>query len=201
MVWSCKWARLISDLEVEKGGILGWLGYLKPLHNLGFEFLLVFFLRINFAMVNTLQGINISHLGKRKIIFKMPFLGDMLVSWRVSPWNSPPLKVEYFWVTFFQNAPKSRKSKESKRRKNTVFKILKNGYKLQLQNIRSGNGTITRVGWFSVGFAVKIPWDFRSTSWSSTGQQLSLIVDLYSGWWFQICPFWLIFFRWVETTN
>ena len=32
---------------------------------------------------NTLQGINISHLGKRKIIFKMPFLGDMLVPWRV----------------------------------------------------------------------------------------------------------------------
>ena len=32
---------------------------------------------------DTLQGINISHLGKRKIIFKMPFLGDMLVSWRV----------------------------------------------------------------------------------------------------------------------
>ena len=33
--------------------------------------------------IYTLQGINISHLGKRKIIFKMPFLGDMLVSWRV----------------------------------------------------------------------------------------------------------------------
>ena len=32
---------------------------------------------------NTLQGINISHLGKRKIIFKMPFLVDMLVSCRV----------------------------------------------------------------------------------------------------------------------
>ena len=31
----------------------------------------------------TLPGINISHLGKRKIIFKMPFLGDMLVPWRV----------------------------------------------------------------------------------------------------------------------
>jgi len=29
------------------------------------------------------RGINISHLGKRKIIFKMPFLGDMLVPWRV----------------------------------------------------------------------------------------------------------------------
>ena len=33
----------------------------------------------------TLQEINISHLGKRKIIFKMPFLGDMLVPWRVHP--------------------------------------------------------------------------------------------------------------------
>ena len=32
----------------------------------------------------TLQGTNISHLGKRKIIFKMPFLGGMLVPWRVS---------------------------------------------------------------------------------------------------------------------
>ena len=29
------------------------------------------------------QRTNISHLGKRKIIFKMPFLGDMLVPWRV----------------------------------------------------------------------------------------------------------------------
>ena len=33
----------------------------------------------------TLQGTNISHLGKRKIIFKMTFLGDMLVPWRVFP--------------------------------------------------------------------------------------------------------------------
>ena len=32
---------------------------------------------------DTLQGINISHLGKRKIVFKMPFWGDMLVPWRV----------------------------------------------------------------------------------------------------------------------
>ena len=32
---------------------------------------------------STLQGINISHLGERKIIFKMLFLGDMLVPWRV----------------------------------------------------------------------------------------------------------------------
>ena len=32
----------------------------------------------------TLQGINISHLGKRKIIFKSDFWWDMLVPWRVS---------------------------------------------------------------------------------------------------------------------
>ena len=35
------------------------------------------------SLLDTLQRINISHLGKRKIIFKMPFLGDMLVLWRV----------------------------------------------------------------------------------------------------------------------
>ena len=38
---------------------------------------------VNQFELHTLQGINISHLGKRKIIFKMPFLGDMLVPWRV----------------------------------------------------------------------------------------------------------------------
>ena len=55
---------------------------------------------------DTLQGINISHLGKRKIIFKMPFLGDILVSWRVHqlqqrwridsrvPWNFILLMVQ-----------------------------------------------------------------------------------------------------------
>ena len=37
----------------------------------------------------TLQGINISHLGKRKIIFKMPFLGDMWV-------------LGFFWVVATQ---------------------------------------------------------------------------------------------------
>ena len=37
-----------------------------------------------FVCSHTLQGINISHLGKRKIIFKMPFWGDMLVPWRVA---------------------------------------------------------------------------------------------------------------------
>ena len=33
-------------------------------------------------LLDTLQGINISHLGKRKIIFKMLFWWDMLVPWR-----------------------------------------------------------------------------------------------------------------------
>ena len=32
----------------------------------------------------TLQEINISHLGKRKIIFKYALSGDMLIPWRVS---------------------------------------------------------------------------------------------------------------------
>ena len=35
---------------------------------------------------NTLQGTNISHLGKRKIIFKSALLWDMLVPRRVKPW-------------------------------------------------------------------------------------------------------------------
>ena len=37
----------------------------------------------------TLQKTNISHLGKRKIIFKMPcfYFGDMLVPWRVIIWD------------------------------------------------------------------------------------------------------------------
>ena len=47
--------------------------------------------------INTLQGINISYLGKRKIIFKSAFLWDMLVPWRVyhtwilwvPEWNPP----------------------------------------------------------------------------------------------------------------
>ena len=35
----------------------------------------------------TLQGTNISHLGKRKIIFKSALVGDMLVSGRVNVWG------------------------------------------------------------------------------------------------------------------
>ena len=40
---------------------------------------------IRISIRYTLQEINISHLGKRKIIFKVPFLGDMLVPCRVYP--------------------------------------------------------------------------------------------------------------------
>ena len=54
--------------------------HLPNLHFWGFH--------VNFQ-VGTLLGINISHLGKRKIIFKMPFLGDMLVPWRVTPEKLP----------------------------------------------------------------------------------------------------------------
>ena len=41
----------------------------------------------------TLQGINISHLGKRKIIFKMPFLGAMLVFRGVTVFFRHPLYI------------------------------------------------------------------------------------------------------------
>jgi len=41
-------------------------------------------------LLRTLHGINISHLAKRKIIFKMPFWGNMLV-----PWRAPSLKLTY----------------------------------------------------------------------------------------------------------
>ena len=40
-----------------------------------------------------LQGINISHLGKGKIIFKHHFWWDMLVPWRVYP--------TWWWVSFW----------------------------------------------------------------------------------------------------
>ena len=36
-----------------------------------------------YVFIYTLWGINISHLGKRKTIFKIGFSGDMLVPWRV----------------------------------------------------------------------------------------------------------------------
>ena len=54
----------------------------KKDHSIFFEFLDQKY-KVQNLIRYTLQGINISHLGKRKIIFKMPFLGDMLVSWRV----------------------------------------------------------------------------------------------------------------------
>ena len=40
--------------------------------------------QVDLVWKKMLQGINISHLGKGKIIFKVPFLGDMSVSWRVT---------------------------------------------------------------------------------------------------------------------
>ena len=48
------------------------------------------FFKSNEAGYITLQGTNISHLGKRKIIFKMPFWGDMLVPWRVIHTTTEP---------------------------------------------------------------------------------------------------------------
>ena len=51
----------------------------------------------------TLQGTNMSHLGKRKIIFKCDFSGDMLVPWRVySCWLNQPIWkiIRRNWIIF-----------------------------------------------------------------------------------------------------
>ena len=39
-------------------------------------------LKENLKFWDTLQGTNVSHLRKRKIVFKSPLVGDMLVPWR-----------------------------------------------------------------------------------------------------------------------
>jgi len=54
----------------------------------------------------TFQGTNISHLGKRKIIFKMPFCGDRLVPWRVVGAFSPPIWRKNMLVTYDLLFPK-----------------------------------------------------------------------------------------------
>ena len=60
------------------------------------------------TQIDTLQGINISHLGKRKIIFKMPFWGDMLVSWRVLHVHHPSKLVQARIQWIFYRKDKSK---------------------------------------------------------------------------------------------
>ena len=43
------------------------------------------------------RELTLSHLGKRKIIFKMPFFGDMLVPWRV-PNKKSAWIYEFIWI-------------------------------------------------------------------------------------------------------
>ena len=72
---------------------------------------------------STLQGTNISHLGKRKIIFKMLFLGDMLVPWRVTmicgpfstelsvyEWHQRPLSIWLAWSARSRRSPEKTTS-------------------------------------------------------------------------------------------
>ena len=53
------------------------------------------------------RGTNhISNLGKRKIIFKIPFLGDMLIPWRDSEGKTSVGNVGflgYLWITYSGN--------------------------------------------------------------------------------------------------
>ena len=57
-----------------------------------------FFLVI-FESVVTLQGTNISHIGKRKIIFKSDFWWDMLVPRRVVN-SGKTHETTYVWICF-----------------------------------------------------------------------------------------------------
>ena len=41
---------------------------------------------VGMRSIDTLQGMNVSHLGKRQIIFKRALIGDVLVSRRVDTW-------------------------------------------------------------------------------------------------------------------
>ena len=66
----------------------------KPMQESSFPFISQFPSTQN----DTLQEINISHLGKRKIIFKLPFLGDMLVPWRVSSLAPPQKKMQNIYI-------------------------------------------------------------------------------------------------------
>ena len=60
--------------------------------------------------IPTLQEINISHLGKRKIIFKMDFSGDMLVPRRVLQDNCMLLRF-LCWMQWIQVSQKNWKKK------------------------------------------------------------------------------------------
>ena len=67
---------MISEHVIAGGRFLSNL----PLHLLVTSHCPVFVI----VRTDTLQGTNISHLRKRKIIFQSVFVGDMLVSWRIS---------------------------------------------------------------------------------------------------------------------
>ena len=56
---------------------------------------------LNKTSMITLQGINVSHLGKRKIIFKRALVGDMLVSRRV--YSMLIFRGEWFLFPFFSS--------------------------------------------------------------------------------------------------
>ena len=64
---------------------------------------------------NTLQGINISHLGKRKIIFKHDFWWAMLVPWRVMiDYSSNNPEIMSDWL-FFSSQDKKKQNQNHRR--------------------------------------------------------------------------------------
>ena len=85
-VWSLFWVRKNVSHDDRN---LGENWQSKNQRHWSFSMLDMFFFAVNLLRnYCTIQGINISHLGKRKTIFKIGFSGDMLVPRRVyTPWK------------------------------------------------------------------------------------------------------------------
>ena len=76
------------QLRLEKKITKSWdstriAGVIPGLSFSEFDARLTFFMCVSYVLLYTLQGINISHLGKRKLVFKTALEGDMLVPRRV----------------------------------------------------------------------------------------------------------------------
>ena len=83
--WITRYAQLLKPPFAEHILPVPFVEHILPCKLLNLNFMSVCFWSFVTLLGITLQEINISHLGKRKIIFKMDFSGDMLVPRRVNP--------------------------------------------------------------------------------------------------------------------
>ena len=110
---------------------------------------------------DTLEGINISHLAKRKIIFKMPFLGDMLVPWRVTT------KISLFWVIVFQCRSLLSMQHLNGFCLSATKKPLFTRVRKHVKTIHAWNGRF--MGWFLIRASTTCDSRLQQTTWSTWG--------------------------------